>query len=167
MVRQILLMGAAGGVARNIVKLVLRIQSIDKLPPTEYLLGFVVTTICLAFLGAIVAYMWDDPQKTLKKAFFIGMAAPSILISFYNAVPVDQQKTIVQTGLSWVSKAYAQDGEQVALEEREKILREKEAELERKERELKEKEEALEKPEAVQQQSEEKGFWQGILEGVK
>jgi hypothetical protein len=105
--------GAVGGVAPNLVRLIVNYSSPTPQPITSQPVSYCMAMVGFAALGALV--VWAFQETNLKQALFIGVGLPSLLqvATLQSSVGPEAKSPNAwpqrQTSLSLVSSAYAQE----------------------------------------------------------
>src|SRR5438874_8134626 len=109
-----ILAGAIGGVAPNVLRLIVNYSSPSPQPIIAAPIGYCLAIVGFAVLGAIV--VWIFQETDLKRAFYVGIGLPSLLqvttlqlAQSPNPHGVAPPPAGAQASISLVSSAYAQE----------------------------------------------------------
>lgn len=102
--------GALGGVAPNLVRLIVNYSSQHPQPISDQPVSYSLAMVGFAVLGALVVWVFQEPN--LKQALFLGIGLPSLFqIGSLQAAPSSTPPAMApgtQTSISLISSAYAQ-----------------------------------------------------------
>ena len=90
------LTGFAGGLtpyALGFAAFCLSAPPLEALPGLFTMVMSIIGVMLFSAIGGVLSAIWDRKEKELKRLFFIGMAAPSIIVSMLNNIEQGAEKS--------------------------------------------------------------------------